>query len=101
MCVDHSLSDFPTSPRDTPLPYASVVVWNVLNEPVDRIVGVRDFVDLTFDDRPMMYKVSFRLVLPARVLIRDDVAFPGKFIVRPDDGPEIARPVRRDSVSGA
>src|SRR4029078_4274778 len=64
-------------------PNASVIIWHVLQQTFDRVVGIRALIDcllvLWIAGLSEHYKLSFRLKSTANVLPDDDVATFGKF----------------------
>src|SRR5207302_98247 len=64
--------------RDAPHADPAVVIWYVLDQPVDRVIGVRAFVDvvgavLLRPVRPHVDELALRHPAPADVLVDDDV----------------------------
>ncbi len=93
--VDHSRGREEAGRRDAPGADATVVVRDVLDQPVDRVVGVGAFVDvlcavLDVDVRRHVLEVALRHEAPARVLVDEDeavVAEPLRWVrVAPDTG---------------
>src|SRR5271155_2278172 len=78
MRVDHAHGDEKTVVRNSVEADASVVVGNILYEPVDRVVGVGGFVHALgiarLMNRTEHYEFSFGAVAPANVLEGEDVA---------------------------
>ena len=77
MCVDHAGGGEEARRRDAPRADATVVVRDVLDQPVDRVVGVGAFVDvlgavLDVDVRRHVLEVALRHEPPARVLVDED-----------------------------
>src|SRR5579862_507784 len=100
MCADHTLRYFPPAPGDSPLSYASVVVGDILNQPIDGVVGIGALIDLirTVQDRPVMNEFALRLEFAPGVLVDDDVPLLCEVVVRTDHRTVIVGPVRRNSV---
>ena len=77
----------PAGVRNTELPDAAVVVRHVLEQPLDRVVRVRRFVDrlrvaLVLAQRPQHHELPFGRVAAANVLEDEDVALVRQLGVR-------------------
>src|SRR3954471_20655614 len=103
MRADHSHRHFPPRPRNAPQSRASIVVRDVLHEPVDRVVGVRALVGLAraLLDRTMMNELALGTETPAHVLIDDDVSLFREPDVRSDHRRVLVGSIGWDTVSGA
>ena len=81
------------------------MVRHVLDQPIDRVVRVRGFVDLIAglvgNVRPHIFVDAFAHVTAAHVLINKDVAFAREQLARPQRRTEFLRAVRRDAVRRA
>src|SRR5688500_11910563 len=77
MRIDHAHRSAEAGIRDAPHADAAVVVWNVLYEPLDRVIGVSAFVDVFRAAflrlvRPYVYELAFRHQSSAHVLVDED-----------------------------
>ena len=105
MGADQGVGGVETGRRDAPYAHAAVVIGHVLQQPVDRIVGIRALVDVGFR-RLVRVVGTHGLELPfghhaaAHVLVHDDVPLAGEEHGGPDPR-LVRRPVRRHAVGRA
>jgi hypothetical protein len=84
---------------------AAIVIRNILDQPIDRVVSVAGFVNLVSlfvgDVWPHIFVFAFAHIAPAHVLIDEDIAFARKQIIGPKRIAKSVQAVRRDAVTRA
>ena len=106
MRIDDARGSVEPRIRDTPDADAAVVVGHVLQQPLDRVVGVGALVDVgvrlrLVDVRPHLDEIAFRQITPADVLKHEDVAGLVERLRRSQPRPELIDAVRRHAVRRA
>src|ERR1700732_2708897 len=88
MRIDHSHGDEKTVVGDSVEAYAAVIVRNIFYQPVDRVVGVRAFVDslgvALLMQRAKHDELTFGAIAAANILKRKDIALPSQVRVAID-----------------
>jgi hypothetical protein len=92
--------------RYSPLADLAVVIWNVFQEPFDRIIGVGALICigiilLVCNVRSHMNELAFRHESAAHILIDEDESFLFKFLMWADLISVLVGPVRPDAVGRA
>ena len=103
MSIDRTLGRVEARIRDAINSGLAVVIRNMLQKPVNRVIGIAGFVDifgrlLVGLIRTNMNVLAFRPALPAHVLIDEDEALANKLLRRPKRCPVVVDSVRRNRV---
>src|SRR5215510_1023295 len=104
--IDDTHRNIKTRIRDAPHADTAIMVWNVLEQPLDRVVSVTAFVNLgrallSRDIGTCIDELSFRHYPPAHVLINEDITFLGHLHRRSDGGLEVIGTVWPHTISRA
>src|SRR6266478_3229056 len=103
MRINYAFGDMKTRLRYTHHTNPSIVVWNILQQPIDTVVSVSTLVNVTWTmffriEWTNLFKHAFRHIATSSILVDKNKSFLLKMIRRPECRSIIVYSVRCDAV---